>query len=140
MGVLAGMIAGIVAGLLYNKYKEIRLPQFLGFFGGKRFVPIVTSFVMLLLGLVFGGIWPNIQESINSFGNTIATSEIIGAFIFGFLNRLLIPFGLHHALNSIFWFQFGEFTTANGEVVTGDMVRFLSEIQQLVYFKQDSFL
>lgn len=126
MGVLAGMIAGIVAGLLYNKYKEIRLPQFLGFFGGKRFVPIVTSFVMLLLGLVFGGIWPNIQESINSFGNTIATSEIIGAFIFGFLNRLLIPFGLHHALNSIFWFQFGEFTTANGEVVTGDMVRFLS--------------
>ena len=126
MGVLAGMIAGIVAGLLYNKYKEIRLPQFLGFFGGKRFVPIVTSFVMLLLGLVFGGIWPNIQESINSFGNKIATSEIIGAFIFGFLNRLLIPFGLHHALNSIFWFQFGEFTTANGEVVTGDMVRFLS--------------
>ena len=126
MGVLAGMIAGIVAGLLYNKYKEIRLPQFLGFFGGKRFVPIVTSFVMLLLGLVFGGIWPNIQESINSFGNTIATSGIIGAFIFGFLNRLLIPFGLHHALNSIFWFQFGEFTTANGEVVTGDMVRFLS--------------
>lgn len=81
---------------------------------------------MLLLGLVFGWIWPNIQEHINSFGNMISTSGIIGTFIFGLLNRLLIPFGLHHILNSIFWFEFGEFTTANGEIVTGGIAKFLN--------------
>lgn len=126
MGLLAGIFSGIAAGLIYNKYKEIKLPQFLGFFGGKRFIPIATSLVMMLLGLFFGWVWPNIQENINGFGNMIATSGIIGAFIFGFLNRLLIPFGLHHILNSIFWFQFGEFTTIGGEVVTGDILRFLN--------------
>ncbi|SCK02188.1 EIICBA-Glc 2 [uncultured Clostridium sp.] len=125
-GLLAGIFSGIAAGLIYNKYKDIKLPQFLGFFGGKRFVPIATSLVMVLIGLLFGWVWPNIQENINAFGNMIATSGIVGAFIFGFLNRLLIPFGLHHVINSIFWFQFGEFTTVGGEVVTGDILRFLN--------------
>lgn len=126
MGVLAGVFSGIIAALLYNKYKEIRLPQFLGFFGGKRFIPISTSFVMLVLGLLFGWIWPNVQDVINEIGNIIASSGIIGAFMFGFLNRLLIPFGLHHILNSVFWFQFGSFKTPNGEIVTGDIFRFLN--------------
>ena len=99
MGVLAGIIVGIIAGLLYNKFRDIQLPQFLGFFGGKRFVPIITSLICLILGLIAGQVWPIIQNGINGFGNSLASAGAIGAFIFGVLNRLLIPFGLHHVLD-----------------------------------------
>ena len=126
MGVLAGFATGIIGGLLYNKFKDIKVPQFLGFFGGKRFVPIITSLVCLILGVVMGWIWPSIQDGINNFGNTMANSGPIGAFGFGFLNRLLIPIGLHHVLNTIFWFQFGTFTAPSGEVFNGDIFRFLN--------------
>ena len=108
MGVLAGIIAGAVAAYLYNKYKATRLPDFLGFFGGKRFVPIITSFYTLILGVLAGYVWPLVQSYISSFGNFIATSGATGGFFFGFLNRLLIPLGLHHVINSFAWFQFGE--------------------------------
>ncbi len=124
MGVLAGVISGIVAGVLYNRFRDIQLPQFLGFFGGKRFVPIVTALACLILGVIAGWIWPSIQDSINSFGNTMANAGAIGAFIFGVLNRLLLPIGLHHILNAIFWVQFGTFTGPGGKVVTGDIARF----------------
>lgn len=126
MGVLAGIISGVVAGLLYNKFRDIQLPQFLGFFGGKRFVPIVTAFACLILGFIAGMIWPSIQGGIDSFGNTIAGAGPIGAFVFGLLNRLLIPIGLHHVLNTLFWFQFGTFTNADGTVITGDINRFFA--------------
>lgn len=126
MGVLAGIVSGCVAAMLYNKYKAIRVPSFLGFFGGKRFVPIVTSFYTLILGVVAGYGWPLVQKLISSFGNTIATSGALGGFIFGTLNRLLIPLGLHHVINSFAWFQFGEFVDAAGKVVTGDLHRFFA--------------
>lgn len=126
MGVLAGILSGVVAGLLYNKFKDIQLPQFLGFFGGKRFVPIVTAFACLAIGVAAGYVWPPIQGVLNDFGNTMAAAGAVGAFVFGILNRLLIPFGLHHVLNTIFWFQFGTFTKADGTVVTGDINRFLA--------------
>lgn len=126
MGVLAGIIAGIIAAVLYNKYKAIRLPDFLGFFGGKRFVPIVTSFCALILGVIAGYVWPLIQNYISAFGNVIATSGAVGGFFFGFLNRLLIPFGLHHVINSFAWFQFGEFVNAAGQTITGDLSRFFA--------------
>lgn len=126
MGVLAGIIVGILAGHLYNKYRAIKLPDFLGFFGGKRFVPIVTSFWTLILGIIAGFGWPHIQDVINAFGNLVAHAGALGAFVFGVFNRLLIPFGLHHVLNSLFWFQFGTFTNAAGKVVTGDLNRFFA--------------
>ncbi|MCX7950387.1 MAG: N-acetylglucosamine-specific PTS transporter subunit IIBC [Clostridiales bacterium] len=126
MGVLAGIIVGILAGYLYNKYKTIKLPEFLGFFGGKRFIPIVTAFYTLIIGVLAGYVWPLIQNGISSFGNSIANSGAVGAGIFGFLNRLLIPVGLHHVLNSFVWFQFGEFTNSAGKVVTGDLTRFFA--------------
>ncbi|NLJ61311.1 MAG: PTS transporter subunit EIIC, partial [Firmicutes bacterium] len=94
MGVLAGIISGVLAAYLYNKYKAIRLPDFLGFFGGRRFIPIVTSFYTLIIGVIAGFVWPIIQGFISSLGNTIVASGATGSFIFGFLNRLLIPFGL----------------------------------------------
>lgn len=126
MGVLAGIIVGVTAGLLYNRFYQIKLPDYLQFFGGRRFVPIITGAVCLLLALIFGVIWPPIQAGINAVGTWIVTSGIIGAFIFGTLNRLLIPVGLHHVLNSLVWFVFGNFTKADGSTVTGDLNRFFA--------------
>jgi N-acetylglucosamine PTS system EIICBA or EIICB component len=121
MAVLGGIISGVVAGLLYNRYHDIKLPEWLGFFGGKRFVPIVTSVVMLVLAFIFGLIWPPIQDLINSVGEWIVGAGAVGVGVFGFLNRLLIPVGLHHVLNSLVWFVFGEF-----EGKTGDLNRFFA--------------
>lgn len=126
MGVLGGIIIGILAGNLYNKFRAVKLPDFLGFFGGRRFVPIITSFCSLILGVIAGYVWPVIQGGINAFGNAVAHAGTIGAFIFGFFNRLLIPVGLHHVLNTLFWFQFGSYKTAAGKVVTGDLNRFFA--------------
>ena len=121
MGVLAGIIAGVVAGNLYNKYHDIKLPDWLGFFGGRRFIPIVTSFVCIILALIFGYIWPPIQNVIDSIGGWIIGAGALGVFVFGFLNRLLIPLGLHHVLNNFVWVIFGEY---NGK--TGDIARFFA--------------
>lgn len=126
MGVFAGFIAGIIAGLLYNKFRDIQLPQFLGFFAGKRFVPIITSFIMIILGVFSGYVWPVVQSGLDAFGNGVANTGAVGTFGFGLLNRLLIPFGLHHVMNSIFWFTFGTFTNVAGEVVRGDLTRYFA--------------
>jgi len=126
MGVLAGIIGGLTAGALYNRYHDIELPDFLGFFGGRRFVPIVTGGVSVILAALFGFIWPPIQDAIQMAGQWIIDAGSIGVFVYGFLNRLLIPVGLHHVINSFIWFVFGEFTNAAGEVVTGDLSRFFA--------------
>jgi N-acetylglucosamine PTS system EIICBA or EIICB component len=125
MGVLAGIIAGVIAGLLYNRFYQTKLPDYLGFFGGKRFVPIVTGGVSFLLAVVFGLIWPPIQVAIEAVGGWIVSSGALGAFVYGALNRLLIPLGLHHVLNSLVWFIFGSFTGPNG-AVTGDLNRYFA--------------
>lgn len=121
MAILGGILAGVVAGLLYNRFHHIKLPEWLGFFASRRFVPIVTAASMVLIAGIFGYIWPPIQEGINSVGTWITDAGAIGVGIFGFLNRLLIPLGLHHVLNSLVWFVFGEY---NG--VTGDINRFFA--------------
>jgi PTS system N-acetylglucosamine-specific IIC component len=127
MGVFGGIISGIIAGLLYNKYHDIRLPEWLGFFGGKRFVPIITSLVMIVIAFLFGYVWPPVQAGINSVGDWIIGAGAAGVGVFGFLNRLLIPVGLHHILNTLVWFEFGEFTNAAGDVIKGDLWRFLAK-------------
>ncbi|MED1470359.1 N-acetylglucosamine-specific PTS transporter subunit IIBC [Bacillus salipaludis] len=121
MGVLGGILAGIIAGLLYNRFRDVKLPEWLGFFSGRRFVPIITSVAMVVLAGIAGFVWPPIQDGINSLGNWIIGLGAIGSGLFGFLNRLLIPLGLHHVLNSLFWFQFGEF-----QGKTGDIARFFA--------------
>ncbi|MCP8617811.1 N-acetylglucosamine-specific PTS transporter subunit IIBC [Salirhabdus salicampi] len=126
MAVLGGIISGIIAGLLYNRFHAIKLPDWLAFFGGRRFVPIVTAATMVLLAGVFGVIWPPIQAGINSVGEWIISAGALGSGVFGFLNRLLIPVGLHHVLNTLVWFEFGEFTNAAGEIVKGDLSRFFA--------------
>ncbi|WP_043930318.1 N-acetylglucosamine-specific PTS transporter subunit IIBC [Bacillus sp. EB01] len=127
MGVLGGILSGAIAGHLYNRYHAIKLPDWLGFFGGRRFVPIITGLVMLILAGVFGYVWPPIQNVLNNFGQWIVDAGAVGVGIFGFLNRLLIPLGLHHVLNSLAWFEFGSFTDAAGKLVKGDLTRFFAK-------------
>ncbi|ELQ08401.1 PTS system transporter subunit IIBC [Pseudomonas fluorescens BRIP34879] len=127
MGMLAGIASGLMAGALYNRFKDIKLPEYLAFFGGRRFVPIVTGFSAVGLGVIFGLIWPPIQQGINSFGALLMESGSLGAFVFGVFNRLLIVTGLHHILNNMAWFVFGTFTDpVTGAVVTGDLTRYFA--------------
>lgn len=113
---LGGIITGIVAGHTYNKFKNVKLPEILGFFGGRRLVPIMTSFFMIILAGIFGYIWQPIQEAITSFGMWMVGLGAVGSGLFGFFNRLLIPMGLHHVLNSIFWFTIGDFGGKSGDL------------------------
>lgn len=126
MGVLGGFFAGGIAAFFYKKYHKIQLPDWLGFFSGKRFVPIVTSIAMVIIMIPVGLVWGPIQEVLDKFGRWVVDLGGIGAFIFGTGNRLLIPIGLHHVMNSIAWFQIGDFTDAAGKVVHGDLTRFLA--------------
>ncbi|WP_437727547.1 N-acetylglucosamine-specific PTS transporter subunit IIBC [Sorangium sp. So ce861] len=125
MGVLAGILAGVLAGAMYNRFRDTKLPSFLGFFGGSRFVPIVTGGASLALALVLGVVWPTIQAGIDAVGGWIVASGPVGAFFFGLLNRLLIPTGLHHILNNLAWFVVGSFQGAKG-AVTGDLNRYFA--------------
>ena len=126
MGVLSGILIGLVAAGLYRRYYDIRLPDYLAFFGGRRFVPIVTAFAALILGVIFGLIWPHIQGGINAVGTGIVSLGALGTGIYGFLNRLLIPLGLHHVLNTYVWFQLGTYTGPHGVVTHGDLNRYFA--------------
>lgn len=133
MGVLGGILTGVIAGVLYNKYKNIKLPSYLAFFGGRRFVPIVTGAACLLAAELAYFIWPPVGRAISAFGDWTIASGNVGLFFYGLANRLLIPFGLHHILNNFVWFQFGDFTTVqNGidTVVHGDLTRFFARDPQ----------
>ncbi|WHZ03440.1 glucose-specific PTS transporter subunit IIBC [Neobacillus sp. YX16] len=128
-GVFGGIIVGILASAMYNKFYEIELPSYLGFFAGKRFVPIITAASALILGLLMIFIWPPIQNGLNAFSqNMVHANLTISAFIFGVIERALIPFGLHHIFYSPFWYEFGEYATKAGEVVRGDQRIFMAQI------------
>ncbi|MED3802351.1 N-acetylglucosamine-specific PTS transporter subunit IIBC [Lysinibacillus xylanilyticus] len=126
MGVFGGIIAGVTAGLLYNKFYNVKFPEWLSFFGGRRFVPIITSITMAILGGILAVVWGPIQGGIDGVGNWLIGAGEVGVGMYGFLNRLLIPVGLHHVVNTVIWFDFGEFTNAAGEIVKGDINRFLA--------------
>jgi len=126
MGVLGGIICGIVAGIYYNRYNAIKMPDYLAFFGGRRFIPIISGATALLLAYIFAYIWPPVEHGISSLGNFMIESGNIGLFFYGLFNRLLIVTGLHHILNNLVWFQFGSFTDAAGEIIRGDMSRFFA--------------
>lgn len=125
-GVIGGIITGLIAAAMYNRYHDIKLPDWLQFFGGKRFVPMVTAFAMALVGLVFLVIWPPIQGWISAAGNWLIGAGSPGLFVYGVINRLLLPFGLHHIVNTLVWFNVGEFADEAGKVVTGDLNRFFA--------------
>jgi PTS system N-acetylglucosamine-specific IIC component len=110
MGVLAGILMGLTAAYLYGRYHTIKLPEWLAFFGGKRFVPIVSAFAALILGIVFGVVWFWPGELLRVIGHWAVGAGGIGAAVHAFFNRLLIPFGLHHIINTVVWFEFGDLT------------------------------
>lgn len=124
-GVVGGILVGALAGYLFNKYYRIELPPYLGFFAGKRFVPIATAFCSIALGVVLSFVWPPIGNAILAFSDW-ATGEntAFAVFIYGVVERALLPFGLHHIWNVPFFFEIGSFTTPDGKVFTGDVPRF----------------
>lgn len=129
-GVFGGIIVGVLAAIMFNKFYKIELPQYLGFFAGKRFVPIVTSLAALALGLLMLVIWPPIQHALNSFSSGLLSSNMtLTAFIFGVIERALIPFGLHHIFYSPFWYEFFSYTNAAGELIRGDQRIFMAQIR-----------
>ncbi|MGW1651273.1 PTS transporter subunit EIIC [Streptomyces atratus] len=115
-GVLGGVVMGIVVALLYQKFYRTKLPAWAGFFGGRRLVPILSAFAGLLIGIVFGYVWPVLGTVLHNFGEWLVGSGAVGAGIFGVANRALIPVGMHHLLNSFPWFQAGEYNGAHGDI------------------------
>ncbi|MGL5655785.1 MAG: N-acetylglucosamine-specific PTS transporter subunit IIBC [Fusobacteriaceae bacterium] len=100
-----GILCGVIASELYNRYSKVELPKALSFFSGRRLVPILTSVVMMIVSFILMAIWPVVFGGLVSFGISVSKMGAIGAGLYGFFNRLLIPIGLHHALNSVFWFD-----------------------------------
>ncbi|RSS88129.1 PTS sugar transporter subunit IIA [Streptomyces sp. WAC05292] len=119
--VLGGVVMGIVVALLYQRFYRTKLPDWAGFFGGRRLVPILSAFAGLAIGILFGLIWPVLGSGLHNVGEWLVGSGAVGAGIFGVVNRALIPVGMHHLLNSFPWFQAGEY---NGK--SGDIARFLA--------------
>ncbi|WP_149184773.1 PTS transporter subunit EIIC [Streptomyces sp. TRM49041] len=118
--VLGGVVMGIIVALLYQRFYRTKLPDWAGFFGGRRLVPILSAFAGLLAGIVFGLIWPWLGAGLHWVGESLVSSGAVGAGVFGVANRALIPVGMHHLLNSFPWFQAGEF-----QGKSGDIARFL---------------
>ncbi|NAZ86395.1 PTS transporter subunit EIIC [Kineococcus indalonis] len=125
-GVLGGILVGITAALLWQRFYRIKLPDYLAFFGGRRFVPIVTAVAAILLATAMSFLYSPFDSALTALGEWVAGNSVLGGFVFGTANRLLVPLGLHHILNSFPWFQLGSFTGASGEPVQGDIARFLN--------------
>lgn len=121
LGVPAGIAAGIVGGMLYNRFHAIKLPDYLAFFAGRRFVPIVAGFAGLVGALIFGLGFPWIEAGVDMLSRWVLGAGPVGLFIYGVLNRLLLITGLHHILNNIAWFLLGDYHGA-----TGDIARFFA--------------
>ncbi|HEX7060708.1 MAG TPA: N-acetylglucosamine-specific PTS transporter subunit IIBC [Woeseiaceae bacterium] len=121
LSVPAGILSGIAAGWLYNRYSDIRLPDYLAFFGGRRFVPIASGIAGLVLAAAFGLGWPALENGMDTASRAVLGTGEAGLFLYGVLNRVLIVTGLHHILNNIAWFLLGDF----GQV-TGDLRRFMA--------------
>src|SRR3954465_2438073 len=127
-GVFGGIIVGMVAAWAFNRFYRIQLPPYLGFFAGKRSVPIITSFAVIFVGAVLSFIWPPIGAGINAFSHwAVHESPALAFTIYGVVERALIPFGLHHVWNVPFFFQAGEYSDpATGTVVRGEIARFIA--------------
>ena len=121
LGVPIGVLSGLIAGLSYNRFSEIRLPPYLAFFGGRRFVPIATGCIGIVVAAAFGLAWPWLTRGVEALSHAVVGAGPWGLFVYGVLNRILIITGLHHILNNLAWFVIGEYHGA-----TGDLHRFFA--------------
>ena len=129
MGVFGGIVVGLGVAALHNKFYKIELPQVLAFFGGTRFVPIISSIVYLIVGIAMFYIWPVVQNGISALGSLVLASGYAGTFIYGLLERALIPFGLHHVFYMPFWqTAVGGTAIIDGVTVTGAQNIFFAEL------------
>lgn len=128
-----GIISGIIAALMYNRFSHVKLPDALAFFSGKRLVPIMTTATMLVVSILLLFIWPPVYTGLISFGEGIAKLGAAGAGLYGFFNRLLIPTGLHHALNSVFWFDVAGIDDI-GKFWSGEGVKGVTGMYQAGFF------
>jgi glucose PTS system EIICBA or EIICB component len=140
-GVFGGIIVGLIAAFSYKKFHDIEMPSFLGFFAGKRFVPIATAAIAFVAGLALLVIWPPVQAGMNNASLwLLEEGTYIAVFFFGFIKRLLIPFGLHHIFHAPFWYEFGTYTTTAGAVVRGDMTIFFAQLKDGVELTAGNFM
>ena len=130
-----GILCGLISAGCYNKFYKTEMPDFLGFFAGRRFVPIMTVIVTLIICIPLYFVWPIVYTALVSFGEAIISLDAIGAGIYGFFNRLLIPVGLHHALNSVFWFDVANISDINlfCGILEGGVKRVTGMYQARVY-------
>lgn len=126
MGVFAGIVIGAFTAFIYNKSSVWNTPDMFAFFTGDKFVITLAPLAALLLGSIFAFVWPPIQNVLNSFAIWLGAAGAIGIFLYGVLNRLLIPIGLHHVLNAYIFYEIGSFTASNGDVVKGEIARFMA--------------
>jgi N-acetylglucosamine PTS system EIICBA or EIICB component len=125
-GVLGGIVMGLVSAYLWQRYHRIKLPDYLAFFGGRRFVPIITAFAAVAISVLMSLVYQYFDRGITNLGEWVTDNDVIGGFVYGTLNRLLVPLGLHHILNNPPWFVFGSYTPDGGKEVNGDIARFLA--------------
>ncbi|ENI20357.1 PTS system glucose-specific EIICBA component [Staphylococcus aureus B40723] len=140
-GVFGGIIIGALAAWCYNKFYNINLPSYLGFFAGKRFVPIMMATTSFILAFPMALIWPTIQSGLNAFSTGLLDSNTgVAVFLFGFIKRLLIPFGLHHIFHAPFWFEFGSWKNAAGEIIHGDQRIFIEQMREGAHLTAGKFM
>ena len=138
-GVFGGIIIGALATWCYNKFYNISLPSYLGFFAGKRFVPIMMATTSFILAFPMAWIWPFIQNGLNAFSTGLLDSNTgLAVFLFGFIKRLLIPFGLHHIFHAPFWFEFGSWKM-RGEIIRDQRI-FIEQIREGVHLTSGKFM
>ncbi|MFE2939069.1 PTS transporter subunit EIIC [Streptomyces sp. NPDC059255] len=125
-GVLGGILIGLLTAVVWQRFHRTRLVDWLGFFNGRRLVPILMAFIGVVLGVAFGLLWQPVGDALTAFAKQLIGLGAWGAGIFGVANRLLIPIGMHQFLNTFFWFQAGSFTKPDGTVVQGDLTRFFA--------------
>lgn len=125
-GVLGGILIGLLTAVVWQRYHRTKLVDWLGFFNGRRLVPILMAFLCVILGVLFGLLWQPVGDALTWFSKQLIDLGSWGAAIFGFANRLLIPIGMHQFLNTFFWFQAGEYTGTDGQTVQGDISRFFA--------------
>ncbi|MFD4353770.1 PTS transporter subunit EIIC [Nocardia sp. NPDC058518] len=125
-GVLGGIVMGLLSAILWQRFYRTKLPDFLGFFNGRRLVPILTAVTGLVVGVGMAFLYPAFNSALTWVGETVADNSVVGGGIYGAANRLLIPTGLHHILNSTVWFLVGDYTDASGQLVRGDLNRFFA--------------
>lgn len=140
MGIFGGIISGLIAAWTYNRFKNQKLPMVFSYFAGEKFPLTMVMIIQTFTAVVFGFIWPFIQNGLDSFAKVLVGMGALGVGIFLFLNRLLIPFGLHHVLNTYIYYDLGMYTAPNGDVFRGEMTRFVNGDPQAGLFLSGFFV